>query len=151
VKAGIGTAALRLPNGHVVAALLAVNAVGAVFDPRTGEAVAAPRSGAETALPFAMANTTIGVVATTVPLDAGGVHRLAILAHDGLARTIRPAHTQFDGDTLFALCLPVDAVDAQPTNPVLLAEAVAEVVAEAVLRGVKQATALHGVPAATSG
>jgi L-aminopeptidase/D-esterase-like protein len=147
IKSGIGTACTRLDDGTLVGALLAVNAVGAVFDPHTGAPIARSRAiKKEMVEPALMGNTTIGVVATTAPLDAGGVHRLALLAHDGLALTIRPAHTQFDGDTLFALAMP--GADAPPTNPVRLAEAVVEVVAAAVVRAIKLATPLHGVPAA---
>jgi L-aminopeptidase/D-esterase-like protein len=147
IKSGIGTASLTLPDGNRIGALIAVNAVGAIFDPGTGKPIAEPReSTAPAALPLAGVNTSIGVVATTAPLDAGGVHRLAIQAHNGLALTIRPAHTQYDGDTLFALSLP--APDAQAANPLLLANAVVEVVAKSVLRAVRAATALHGIPAA---
>jgi L-aminopeptidase/D-esterase-like protein len=92
-------------------------------------------------------NTTIGVIATNARLDSAAVSRLATLGHDGLARAIRPAHTLYDGDTLFALSLPGDATDT--ADPVALGEAAADVVAEAILRGVRTATPLHGVPAAT--
>ena len=85
-------------------------------------------------------------MATTAPLDAAGVNRLAMLAHDGLALTIRPAHTQYDGDTLFALSLPREG--AQAVEPLLLGQAAVEVVAEAVMRAIRAATPLHGVPAA---
>jgi L-aminopeptidase/D-esterase-like protein len=69
-----------------------------------------------------------------------------MVAHDGLALTIRPAHTAFDGDTMFALSLPT--AGAGSVNPVELAQATTNVVARAVVRGVRAATALHGVPAA---
>ncbi len=147
IKGGIGTASTILPNGTIVAALVAVNAVGSVYDPETGAAIALPRTTAKLEV-FAATNTTIGVVATTAPLDAAGVNRLATVAHDGLALAIRPAHTQFDGDTLFALSLPHTTPD--PADPVLLGQAAANVVARAVVRGVLKATALHGVPAAAS-
>jgi L-aminopeptidase/D-esterase-like protein len=147
IKSGIGSAALELPDGTMVAALLAVNAVGSVFDPQTGEPIAQPRT-TNNAVDehVAMTNTTIGVVATNAPLDAGAVSRLATVAHDGLALTIRPAHTQYDGDVLFALALPTP--DARPVEPLLLHQAAVEVVARAVLRAVRAATPLHGVPAA---
>jgi len=145
IKSGVGTACVELPDGTRVGALVAVNAVGAVFEPATGSVVAAPRATTQQAQrPFAGVNTSIGVIATTAPLDAGGVQRLALLGHDGLALAIRPAHTQFDGDALFALSLP--AADAQPTHPVYLAQAAADVVAEAVVRAVRAARSLHGVP-----
>jgi L-aminopeptidase/D-esterase-like protein len=145
-KGGIGTALRILADGTRVGALVAANAVGAIYDPWTGQPVALSRGQAPPGWrPFALANTTIGVVATTAPLDAGGVHRLALVGHDGLAMAIRPAHTQFDGDALFALSLPGDG--ASMPNPVELAAATADVVAEAVVRAVTLATALHGVPA----
>ena len=86
------------------------------------------------------------MIATTAPLDAAGVSRLAMLGHDGLALAIRPAHTSYDGDTLFALSLP----GLDPTSPDVLEleQAAVEVVAEAVVRAVRAATPLHGIPAA---
>src|SRR5216683_1889462 len=84
--------------GTLVAAIVAVNAIGAVYDPRTGEPIASPRTTTSGWRPFAGTNTTIGVIATTARLDAGGVHRLAMNGHDGLALAIRPAHTIYDGD-----------------------------------------------------
>jgi len=121
-EGGIGVAAQRLPDGAVVAALVAVNAFGDVVDPDTGAPLAGPRlpSGtpfrAETALredaridsPLggAGANTTLVCVATTVPFDTGSLKRVAIEAHDGIARAIRPAHTVVDGDVAFALAPP---------------------------------------------
>ena len=74
---------------------------------------------------------------------------MATIGHDGLALAIRPAHTSFDGDTLFALSVP--SGEPEPAAPDILAleQAVVEVVAEAVLRAIRAATALHGVPAAS--
>jgi L-aminopeptidase/D-esterase-like protein len=147
IKGGIGSAAVELPDGTLVAAILAVNAVGSIYDAETGEAVALPRVPAR--IPYrqvAMTNTTIGVVATTAPLDAAAVHRFATISHDGLALAIRPAHTQYDGDALFALSVPV--ADARPVEPLLLHQAAVEVVARSVVRAVRAATSLHGVPAA---
>jgi L-aminopeptidase/D-esterase-like protein len=146
IKSGLGTASTVLDDGTVVAAILAVNAVGSVYNPETGDPIARPRTAQQRARPLAPTSTTIGVVATTAPLDAGGVNRLASIAHDGLALTIRPAHTQYDGDTLFALSLP--APDARPTEPLWLGQAVTMVVAKAVLRAIRAATTLHGIPAA---
>ncbi len=149
IKSGIGTACIELPNGALVAALVAVNAVGAVYDPRTGAAVATPRTTAAAGHPVGGTNTTIGVIATTARLDAGGANRLAISGHDGLALAIRPAHTVFDGDALFALSLPAaDAPIVTPADLLALGQAATEVVAEAILRGVRAATPLHGVPSA---
>jgi len=126
-----------------------VNAVGAVYDPWSGAPLALPRSTDSDRRPLVGTSTTIGVIATTAALDAGGVSRVATIGHDGLALAIRPAHTSFDGDTLFALSVPSD--DPEPAAPDILAleQAVVEVVAEAVLRAIRAATALHGVPAAS--
>ena len=149
MKGGIGTASRQLIDGSVVAALVAVNAVGAVYDPLTARGVAMPRGRPEeeeaTATATAGANTTIGVIATSAMLDSSSLQRLALLGHDGLALAIRPAHTQFDGDALFALSVPGEG----PEEPDLLALGVAatEVVAEAIVRAVRKATPLHGVPA----
>ena len=146
IKSGVGTASTVLDDGTVVAALLAVNAVGSVYNPETGDAIASPRTKQQRVRPLATTSTTIGVVATTAPIDAGAVNRLASIAHDGLALTIRPAHTQYDGDTLFALSMP--APGAHSVEPLWLGKSVVDVVAMAVLRAVRAATTLHGVPAA---
>jgi L-aminopeptidase/D-esterase-like protein len=143
-KGGIGTAACTLADGAMVAALVAVNAVGAIFD-HDGP-LAVPRGEKPELLQaFGRANTTIGVIATTAPLDNAGATRLAAQGHDGLARAIRPAHTAYDGDTLFALSLP--GLEARQVDPLALGTAAADVVAEAIVRGVRAARALHGIPA----
>ena len=150
IKSGVGAASRRLPDGSLVGALVAVNAVGSIFDPASGAPIAVPRRLAPAAgwqpLSAAATNTTIGVVATTAPLDPAGVNRLATIAHDGLALAVRPAHTLYDGDTLFAISLP-SADRAQPADPLQLGHAAVEVVAEAVVRAVRSATSLWGVPA----
>ena len=150
VKGGIGTASRVLPGGAVLAALVAVNAVGSVHDPATGAVLASPRAaGGGDPLVFAGANTTLAVVATTAPLDVAAASRLASVAHDGLALAIRPAHTVYDGDTVFALSLP-PAGATPPVQPVVLGAAAGEVVAAAIVRAVRLATGLHGVPAASA-
>jgi L-aminopeptidase/D-esterase-like protein len=148
VKSGIGSAARRLADGTLVGALLAVNAVGAVYDPWSGAPLALPRAVSQAPrAPLVGTSTTIGVLATTAALDAGGVSRLAALGHDGLALAIRPAHTSYDGDTLFALSVPTTGADAA-VDMLALEQALVEVVAEAVIRAVRAATPLHGIPAA---
>ena len=117
MKGGIGTASVTV-DGVTVGALVAVNALGDVVDPATGQAIAGARSedgqqlrGSVTAVlagdkPLSLlagANTTIGVIATDAPLTKAQAKRLAGAGHDGLARAIRPVHTMSDGDTLFAL------------------------------------------------
>jgi L-aminopeptidase/D-esterase-like protein len=154
IKAGIGSAGRALDDGLFVGALLAVNAVGSVYDPWSGTAVATPRTAAtrdqpteSTGLRLGIAeSTTIGVIATNARLDPGAANRLAGLGHDGLAMAIRPAHTQYDGDTLFAVSLP--SADLPAPDPLVLGQAAAEVVAEAILRAIRAATSLHGIPAA---
>jgi L-aminopeptidase/D-esterase-like protein len=143
IKSGIGTSAQTLKDGTRIAALVAVNAVGGIYEPRTGAPVAVPRVQTRVT-PFGGTNTTIGVIATTAPLDPAAINRLATLGHDGLALAIRPAHTAYDGDTLFALSLPGEG-SATP-DVLALGQAAAEVVAEAIVRAVRAATSLHGVP-----
>jgi L-aminopeptidase/D-esterase-like protein len=147
IKGGIGTAARALPNGVVLGALVVVNAVGGVYDPSTGQGIAVPRTVPVASTPSTGENTTIGVIATNARLDVAGVNRLATLGHDGLALAIRPAHTLYDGDTLFAVSLVGHSEEQTEVDPVVLGQATAEVVAEAILRGVRAATSLHGVPA----
>ena len=117
MKGGIGTASVTV-NGVTVGALIAVNALGDVVDPATGQPIAGARTADGRALRgsvraalagdapvsiLAGSNTTIGVIATDAPLSKARAHRLAGAGHDGLARAIRPVHTMSDGDTLFAL------------------------------------------------
>jgi L-aminopeptidase/D-esterase-like protein len=151
VKGGIGTASRVLPGGAIIAALVAVNSVGSVHDPATGAVLAGPRAaGGSGPLVFAGANTTLAVVATTAALGKAAANRLATVAHDGLALAIRPAHTAYDGDTVFALSLP-PTDGAPPVQPVILDAAAGEVVAAAIVRAVRLAAGLHGVPAASEG
>lgn len=117
MKGGIGTASLTV-HGVTVGALIACNAVGDVIDPHSGRLLAGARSadgrqlhdtcrallrGEEPQPLLAGTNTTIGVVATDAQITKTQALRLAVTAHDGLARSIRPVHTMSDGDTLFAL------------------------------------------------
>ncbi len=140
---GVGTASAR--HGELVVAALAVaNAVGAIFDPRTGEPVALPQPEGDEPydaramlalwgrLPAAGTNTTLAVVATNANLRRAGATKLAQMAHDGLARVVVPAHLSLDGDTIFAC--GTGGVDA-PLD--LIGTMAAEVVAEALLRGVR--------------
>lgn len=151
IKGGIGTAVRELEDGLIVGAIVAVNAVGSVYEPHTGRLLAEPRVPRRTFREVLVGeNTTIGVVATNARLDTAGARRLATLAHDGLALAIRPAHTEFDGDTLFGISLPGNAEHVQPLDVIGLGEAAALVVGEAVVRGVQAATSLHGIPAAPS-
>jgi len=155
MKGGIGTASLRI-GGATVAALVAVNAVGDVLDPRTGQVVAGARTadgrallcsvqallGGEIPPPLqAGGATTIGVIATDAVLTKAQACKLAQMGHDGLARSINPVHTLTDGDTLFALATGRSGLTPHLT---LLGVAAAEVTALAVLRAVMQAEGLSG-------
>ena len=159
MKAGIGTAAIRLPNGMVVAALAAVNAVGDIVDPETGRTVAGIRnadgtladvrrllrSGALGDAPRPAENTTIAVVATNARLTKAQANRMALMADDGLARAIVPSHTIGDGDTVFALATGRWTGEA---NVSLIGALAADVVADAIVRAATEATSLGGLPAA---
>jgi L-aminopeptidase/D-esterase-like protein len=161
MKGGIGTASVRLPSGAVVAALAAVNANGDVVDPGTGRALAGVRTrdgkslrGAVEALlagetpgrPLLGQNTTIGVVATNVTLTKTEATKVAQMAHDGLARAIRPVHTPWDGDALFALSTGGVAIEQ---SALLVGTLAAETVARAVVRAALAATGLPGYPSAS--
>src|SRR5579862_153095 len=100
------------------------------------------------AAPAAGANTTIAVVATDLPLTRGSCRRLAIMAQDGLAQAIRPAHTPFDGDTVFALSTAPASVsaDADPARLARLGAAAAACLARATMRAVIAAEPLGGFP-----
>jgi L-aminopeptidase/D-esterase-like protein len=159
MKGGIGTAAATLSDGLTVAALVAVNAVGDVIDPSTGQVVAGVRTAdgkkladvrtlvKTGALPGRQAdhNTTIGVVATNARLSKVQVAKVAQMAHDGVARAISPTHTPVDGDTVFALATGTYQGNADLLTVGALA---ADVMAEAIVRAVRTATSIPGYPAA---
>ena len=162
VKGGVGTAGIDLGDGVIVGAIVAVNAVGGVHDPDTGELIAGARSDdgdgmvdvlgamvSSTAEPppvkFA-ANTTIGVVATNARLDREQANKLAPVSHDGMALAVRPAHTTHDGDTMFALATGASDRDVDLDRLCALAVVCT---ARAIVNGVRNATGLAGVPAAS--
>ena len=158
VKGGIGTAAVRMPDGLIVAAIVAVNAFGDVIDPSTGAVVAGART--DDGKSFADArrllldghlntsrggdNTTLAVVATNARLSKSGAAKVAAMAHDGFARAITPVHTPVDGDTIFALATGTRESD---DSLFVIGALAAEVTAEAIVRAVRQATSAGGVPA----
>ncbi len=159
MKSGLGSASLRVGNtGIVVGAIVAVNAVGDVVDPKTGKIIAGARkpdgSGFVDSMariregysvrPDAARNTTIGVVATNVALDKAQATKVAQMAHDGLARTIYPVHTPSDGDTIFSAATGAIATRA---NYGAIGALAAEVMARAVLRAVMSARGIAGLPA----
>jgi L-aminopeptidase/D-esterase-like protein len=165
LKGGIGSASLRLRDGTTVGALVAVNSRGSVTRPDCGRLWAAELALAgeippQPAIPDAPldledfsgyadagsgANTTIAVVATDAPLGRSGCLRFAIMAQDGLARAIRPAHTPFDGDTVFALSTGSgERID--PERLSRLGSAAADCLSRAIMRAVLAAEPLGGFP-----
>jgi L-aminopeptidase/D-esterase-like protein len=165
MKSGLGSASVELPNGLIVAALAAVNAFGDVIDPDIGKIIAGARAfGADgpdgpfidtlealkmmasggmsfDAPPASGSNTVIGVVATNARLTKEGANKIAQMAQDGLARTIRPAHTMLDGDTIFAL-----ATGAVTADTTIVGAFAAQVFAAAVLDAVRSAASAGGLP-----
>ena len=155
MKGGIGSASLCV-HGVTVAALVVCNALGDVVDPQTGKLLAGARVSADSrdlldivkaqlnghsiSKPQAGSNTTIGVVATDAVLTKPQAHRLAQVAHDGLARSIRPVHTPMDGDTLFALGT---GTSGKAADMMLLSTLAAEVTAMAVVNAVRAAKDLR--------
>ena len=138
---GVGSACKFLDSGLIVAVIVVVNALGNVVDPETGEIVAGGREDdsfvdiTERLLDADIVqgtNTTIGVVATNATLTSAEVNRVAEMAHDGMARAIRPSHTMFDGDTLFALATGAHAGNSVNTIGILAAEVVAAAIVNAV-------------------
>ncbi len=159
MKGGVGSTSVSLQGGLIVAALVAVNAVGDVIDPTTGQVVAGVRTEDGRGLADARTllrtgqirssqpgtNTTIGVVATNARLDQVQATVMAQMAHDGIARAIAPAHTPTDGDAIFALS--TGTYDA-PVSLTTVGALAAEAMAEAIVRAVRAATGIPGYPAA---
>jgi L-aminopeptidase/D-esterase-like protein len=163
MKSGLGTASSSLGGGLVVGAVVAVNPFGDIVDPRTGDILAGARKRGlfpssrsdeladtlsvmrsavgKTVLRFA-SSTIIGVVATNGRLTKEQANKVAQMAQDGVARAIRPAHTLFDGDTLFALATGEKRVDVN-----LVGAYAAEVVAEATVRAARAAAGARDLPA----
>lgn len=154
MKAGVGTWGIRVAGGAVVAALVVTNAFGDVIDVHTGRILAGARDpdrgefvgtaeylkshGLMRGSPM---HTTLGVVATDAALTKAEGTRLALLAHAGLARAVSPSHTSLDGDTFFVL-----SKGDVPADRLALQAAASEAVAEAVMRSVRMARTLGGVP-----
>ncbi len=167
MKSGIGTASMGIGGGVIVGAIAAVNAFGDIVDPENGEIIAGVRSINQgplkigyqgyfadtlkimkgligrTTMGFATRQqTVIGVVATNASLNKEQINKVAQMAQDGLARTIRPAHTMLDGDTIFALSMGKHKADVS-----IIGSFAAEVFAMAILNAVKSAKSLTGLPA----
>lgn len=177
LKGGVGTASVTLAEGSAagvtVGAVVVANPVGDVLDPDTGLPWGAtgsmldrlglrPPSDAEVATlnelraKQTVLNTTIGVVAVDAKLDVASTKRIAMAAHDGLARAIRPAHSPLDGDTLFAVATGRVETERSPLVPpgmnpdvavvAALGAAAAEMVHAAIVDAVVNATSVAGVP-----
>ena len=159
MKAGIGSYSITMPNGLIVGAIVAVNAVGDIIDPDTGKIVAGVRnpdgtfadarkilrSGTSGQPPRAGENTTIGLVATNAKLTKTQAQRMALMADDGFARAIYPSHTMGDGDTVFALATGQWTGEPNLTQIGALA---ADVMARAIVRAATEATGVANIPAA---
>jgi L-aminopeptidase/D-esterase-like protein len=167
MKSGIGTASMDLGGGALIGAIVAVNAFGDIVDPASGQILAGVRTTKVGPMqigsgPFAntlevmksmagktimriasWGNSVIGVVATNVKLSKEEANKLAQMAHDGLAQTIRPAHTMVDGDTLFALSTGTKKIDVN-----IVGAYGAEVVAQSIVNAVMAATAVENLPSA---
>jgi L-aminopeptidase/D-esterase-like protein len=166
MKSGLGTASISIGGGIIVGAIVAVNAFGDVIDPQTGQIIAGLRSGkvgplrvgrknsyADTLTAMknpvgrsvlglaARANTVIGVVATNAKLTKAQATKVAQMAQDGIARTVRPAHTMLDGDVIFALSTGRRKVDVSTVGAYG-----AEVISAAILRAVRLARPAGGLP-----
>ena len=161
MKGGVCSASLRVGD-LVVGALVVVNAMGDIHDPADGRLIAGARGddghplGVVQALlqgrplpggPLSGSATTLGIVATNAPLSKAGATKLAQIAHDGFARSINPVHSVSDGDTIFALSTARQGDTAVQADARLLGLLAAEVTALAVLRGVRAARGLPGLPA----
>jgi L-aminopeptidase/D-esterase-like protein len=166
MKSGLGTASAEIGSGIIVSAIAVANAFGDVIDPQTNQIIAGARSAqrgpikigssgffADTLVSMrgfigrtivgvaARSNTVIGVVATNAGLSKDEANKMAQMAHDGLARAIRPAHTLLDGDTIFALSSGDKKADVN-----IVGAYAAEVFAQAIVRGVRAAKSTGGLP-----
>lgn len=154
MKSGVGGASVHIGRGIVVGALVAVNALGDIHDPNTGEFVAGVRTEKKTMKwmlerSFRSApprNTVIGVVAVNANFSKAEMTRVAQMAQDGMARAVRPAHTQFDGDTIFALATGGKRADLSTVGAFA-----AEVFAAAIVRAVRASKSAGGLPGLAGG
>jgi L-aminopeptidase/D-esterase-like protein len=156
MKGGLGSASALLSDGTLVGAIVVVNALGDIIDPHTQNVIAGARTTTEHGFlsdnPFG--NTTIAVVATNASLTKEQTNKIAQMAHNGIAQTIRPAHTMFDGDTIFSLAMgPKSQI---MTNSTIAASQVSTIgaiaattLARAIIKAVRHATELLGIPAAS--
>jgi L-aminopeptidase/D-esterase-like protein len=155
MKGGVGSASLTLGSGVMVAAMVVVNALGDVIDPETGKVVAGARKSPDSREfvnsaaamrhgvvgPAFRGNTTLAVIATNARLDRVQINKVAALASLGVARTISPVNTMADGDMTFAI-----SIGAESASVDAVGVAAAEALAIAVLRAVRAAETLGGIP-----
>jgi L-aminopeptidase/D-esterase-like protein len=166
-KTGLGAATIQISDDITISAIIALNAFGDIIDPNSGKIIAGARfqgkqgenklvqGFADTLsvmrsqnLPGVQsfrhnANTVIGLVATNAILTKMSASKVAQMAHNGIARTVRPAHTMFDGDTIFTM-----ATNEHPADINIIGAFAAEVVSRAILRAVECANTLGGIPSA---
>lgn len=155
MKGGLGSASATLGDDIIVGALVIVNAAGDVIDPQTRQIIAGarhPQSGFLFSNPIG--NTTIAVIATNAALRKEEINKVAQMAHNGLALTLQPAHTMFDGDTVFALALGPREKRADENSAAILTSTIgalaATVLARAIVKATRNARELHGIPAAST-
>lgn len=162
MKGGLGSFTMSLPGGIIIAALTIANAVGDVIDPRTGSILAGTRGERKgefldssrllreqsSLTIFPGTNTTLAVVATNASFSKTELTKIVQMAHDGLARAIRPAHTMFDGDTIFAVSVP-SSLERKRLDITVAGSIVAEVLSESIVRGVRSAKSLPDCPCST--
>ena len=156
-KGGLGSASMLLSDGTLVGAIVVVNAVGDIVDPRAQTVIAGTRrsDGPDFLAGNPFGNTTIAVVATNAALTKEQTNKVAQMAHDGMAQAIHPAHTMFDGDTVFALALGPGSQILHDSSIAVsqtsaIGAAAATTLARAIVKAVRNATTLHGVPAVYS-
>ncbi len=156
MKGGLGSACMQMSDGTLVGTLVVVNALGDIIDPDTRQIVAGARNPTGEGFLAAglSANTTIAVVATTASLSKHQVNKIVQMAHNGIAQVIHPAHTMFDGDAIFGLAMGpksqlVTNSTLAATQVSAIGAAAATTLARAILKAIRNATELHGVPAAS--
>jgi L-aminopeptidase/D-esterase-like protein len=163
LKGGLGTASAQLPQGVVVGAMVVLNALGDVVNPVTGELYAVSggfdrvlyrhrfAAGRRSGESPEVENTTLAVIATNAKLTKTQLTKVAQLAHDGLARAIRPVHTMLDGDTVFVVSAGWDErVELENTYPGeevdRIGSAAADLLVRAIVKGLEAADSIEGFP-----
>lgn len=156
MKGGLGSASMQLPDGTLIGAIVAVNAAGNIIDPQTQQVITGTDQPVDSQMSVTgnpYENTTIAVIVTNASLSKDETNKIAQMAHNGIALTIRPAHTMFDGDTIFALSVG-DRSQQRPDAATaairvsILGAAAAETLARAIIKAIRHARDLHGIPAA---